>query len=185
MKLFLFGLAMAMIITSCGTSKILQQPKTLAQECAEKYPCADSIQLVTVEVEAEIDSQGIFKLLMGNDSIFWRNQPVNKFKIFDWSKMRDSITHNLSPTTPPIKPQRARIIITKTVTAKLDIALRQAYKDLQAQYQKSIEDLKRCNEAIKQKPKPKSDWKVWLILFGLLMVVVVQVLGNFLPSIRR
>lgn len=134
----------------CGAPKFVPEQKTLAQQCAETYPCVDTIQTVLVEVEVPVP---------GLDTV-----------IRDTTPCLDSVAY----VEKILKvPGRTTYIQKKVFTpSALDSALRVAYAHLQTQYEKSIRDLEDCNRRIKTKAPQKTDWKIWIVVLGLVVALV-------------
>lgn len=141
---------LALSAFGCGAPKFIPEQKTLAQQCAETYPCVDTIQTVLVEVEVPVP---------GLDTV-----------IRDTVPCLDSVAY----VEKLVKVPGRTIYVEKKVftPSALDSALRVAYKQLQAQYAKSIHDLEDCNRRIKTKTPRKPDWKIWLVVLGLVVALV-------------
>lgn len=158
MKKFIFlGLIAPMVILfdSCASQHYTIPERTLAQICADSFPNRDSLVFIEVEVEVPKDS-----------IVYIDSTECPPSDTAAWIVKTD--TFFLPGKRVPIKT-------TVMVPSQIDSALRVAYKDLQAQYAKSIQDLKDCQVRTKEKAKPRADWKVWLMAIGLLMVVIVQI----------
>ena len=161
MKKFLFLYAIAplvILLDSCAQQKHLVPSQTLAQVCADSFPCRDS--LIFIEVEVEVPK----------DSIIY----------VDSTDCPPSDTASVVKKTGKVYFPQKKIPVKIQVMAPgvIDSALRVAYKDLQVQYAKSIQALKECQAKAKEKAKPRADWKVWLMALGLLVVVVVQLFNR-------
>jgi hypothetical protein len=156
-KLFFVALIGPMVIMfdSCASHKSTIPERTLAQVCADSFPCKDSLVFIEVEVEVPKDS------IVYVDST---QCPPSDTSV--WVFKKDTLY---------MPGKRVPVKTTVLVPSQIDSALRVAYKDLQAQYAQSIQDLKDCQARTKEKAKPRADWKVWLMALGLLLIVIVQV----------
>ena len=157
--LFLSLFAPALILfDSCSSTKFVAPEQTLAQICADSFPCKDS--LVFIEVQVESPSDTIVRVVATD------------------CPPSDSITTIYTVDTLLMPGKTFTVKKTVMVPNAIDSALRVAYHDLQTQYQKSIQDLKDCQSRTKEKAKPRSDWKVWLMAIGLLLIVVIQLFNR-------
>lgn len=156
--LFMAFAGFLMLLHSCASNKVpTPHEKTLAQVCADSFPCIDSIQLIECEVDVK----------------------ESKLVYVDSTECPPSDTGKLLIETKIITVPEYKIKTVVMAPAQIDSALKQAYRDLQSQYKITIKALEDCKTSQKQKAKPpKQDWKVWLIAIGLLVIVVTQVFSK-------
>jgi hypothetical protein len=143
---------------SCASQKHTIPVQTLAQVCADSFPCKDSLQFIEVEIDVPKDS------IIYVDST---ECPPSDTGV--WVFTTDTLY---------LPGKRVPVKTTVMVPSAIDSALRVAYKNLQVQYAKSIQDLKDCQARVKEKAKPRADWKVWLMALGLLIVVLIQLFNR-------
>lgn len=156
MKYLVLISAIAALFASCSTSKRL----TLAEKCAQAYPCRDSIVIVPRTYTDTI-------MLAGYDDTVTVSVPCppNLTDTLHFPVIR---TIHTSAKYIPIK-----ITVQDTVTARLDSALRVAYAELQLKYldvsnQAAQYQIQR-NEARKSQGR---SWWPW-VLVGILSAAIL------------
>ena len=144
-------------LDACAIQKnATTQPRTLAQLCADSFPCKDSIVFLSVDVPV----------------------PEQQIEYIDTTECPPGDTGKTIIKTEIIRIP-GRTIPVKTVVmvpSAIDSALRVAYRELQAQYDKSIKDLEDCQSRLKnKKARPSGDWRIWLVVAGLMLVCLALI----------
>lgn len=158
MRRFLVPFIIMAIFWSCGTTKPIQPtPPTLAQICADSFPCRDSIIYVTSELPVDFPQQ---------DTLIRDTFPCPP---------ADSVTPVY--ITKVIRIPGKRIIVRDTMPCptKKDEALRRAYQDVITKLKKAESELQ------KRKPaggKGIPNWLSWLLIIAVTIQAFIILLNK-------
>lgn len=156
--LALAAFLLSSVAIGCKTNRFVEPAPTLAQMCADSFPCGDTIIYVQVDVPVEVEKLDTFTV----------------HRVETVYLPGDSIRTYLTV------PGR-NIVIRKTVMvpAQIDSALRVAHRELEEAYVKAIRDLRSCQDRAKDKGQApeQTNWLTWVIagaFLGLVLIVLVK-----------